>query len=230
MTKAQATMLLTRTEPQAPPGVAAVPLPLPQEEQARADMYALIARLFVAPPDAALLADLANADSLVSQQTDNPLDIAWEKLILTAGIMDVYAIEDEFNGLFISTGSPQVDPYASLYLAGFMNEKPLAALRSELAQLGITRVLGVAEMEDHIAALCETMRLLITGEQGVARQSIQRQKLFFEKHLAPWFERCLDDIRSAQGANFYRQVADFTQAFFLIESEAFEIEEFCHGD
>lgn len=223
-------MLLTRTEPEAAPGVAAVPLPLPPEEQARADMYALIARLFVAPPDAALLAGLANADSLISQQTGNPLDIAWEKLILTAGIVDAYAIEDEFSALFISTGSPQIDPYASFYLSGFMNEKPLAGLRSELAQFGITRVAGVAELEDHIAALCETMRLLITGEQGVARQSIRRQKLFFEKHLAPWYERCLDDVRSAQGVNFYRQVADFTQAFFSIESEAFEIEEFCHGD
>jgi TorA maturation chaperone TorD len=223
-------MLLTRTEPEATPGIAAVSLPLSPEEQARADMYALIARLFFAPPDAALLADLANADSLVSQKTDNPLDIAWEKLILTAGIMDVYALEDEFNGLFISTGSPQVDPYASLYLSGFMNEKPLAALRGELAQLGIARVPGVAEMEDHIAALCETMRLLITGEQGVARQSIQRQRMFFEKNLAPWYERCLDDIRAARGANFYRQVADFTQAFFSIESEAFEMEELCHED
>jgi TorA maturation chaperone TorD len=54
--------------------------------------------------------------------------------------------------------------------------------------------------------------------------------MFFEKNLAPWYERCLDDIRAARGANFYRQVADFTQAFFSIESEAFEMEELCHED
>ncbi len=37
--------------------------PMP-EEQARADLYALIARLLIAAPDAGLLATLAAADSL----------------------------------------------------------------------------------------------------------------------------------------------------------------------
>lgn len=205
----------------------AAPLPPTQEDQARADLYALIARLLLAPPDAELLAALAGADSLASQQTDNPLDLAWEKLILTAGVMDIYAIRDEFDELFVSVGTPQINPYASVYLSGFMNEKPLAALRTELAQLGLARVAGVAELEDHLAALCETMRVLITGEQGGRRQPVQRQKLFFEKHIASWYARCLDDIRSANGANFYRQVADFARAFFSIEAEAFEMGEAC---
>src|SRR3954466_7727261 len=90
--------------------------PLTAEDQARANLYALIARLLLAPPDAALLANLAEADSLASQQTDNPLDRAWEKVILAAGIMDEHAIRNEFDVLFISTANPQVNPYASLYL------------------------------------------------------------------------------------------------------------------
>ncbi|MEN3366789.1 MAG: hypothetical protein V7606_4063 [Burkholderiales bacterium] len=207
-----------------------VAAPLPQEEQARADLYALIARLFIAPPDENLLAALANADSLNSQQGDNPLDIAWEKLILNAAVMDAYAVQDEFSALFISTGSPLIDPYASLYVAGFMNEKPLAALRSELAELGLARVPGVSEMEDHFAALCEVMRAMIVGEQGVVRQPLQRQKLFFVNQIASWYRRFFEDIRSAADANFYRQVAEFTQAFFSIESEAFEMMEGCHRD
>jgi TorA maturation chaperone TorD len=207
----------------------AVPLPLTAEDRARADLYALIARLLLAPPDAALLANLSEADSLASQQTDNPLDRAWEKLILAAGIIDEHAIRDEFDALFVSTGNPQVDPYASLYLAGFMMEKPLSALRSDLLQLGLMRIPGVCELEDHLAALCETMRLLITGEQGGTQQPIQRQKVFFEKHIAPWYGRCMHDIRSAEGANFYRLIADFAQAFLDIESQAFEMEYSRHG-
>src|SRR5690606_9168972 len=143
----------------APAGIAVASLPLASEDQARADLYALTARLLLAPPDAALLANLAGADSLASEQADNPLSLAWEKLILTAGIMDTYAIREEFNALFISIGTPQLNPYASVYLAGFMNEKPLAALRSELAQLGLARVAGVGELEDHLGVLCETMRI-----------------------------------------------------------------------
>lgn len=205
--------------------VAAVPLSLSQEDQARADLYALIARLLFAPPDAGLLADLASADSIPSQQDDYSLDIAWEKLVLAAGIMDEYAVKDEFDELFISISNPQVNPYASKYLSGFMNEKPLAFLRSELAQLGLIRAPDSGETEDHLAALCETMRLMITGGANGKRHSIQRQKLFFEKHIRPWVKRCLDDIAQARGANFYRNVAEFAQAFFAIEAQAFEIEE-----
>lgn len=202
----------------------AVPMPVTAEDQARADLYALIARLLLAPPDAALLANLSEADSLASHRADNPLDRAWEKLILAAGIVDEDAIRNEFNALFISTGNPQVDPYASLYLAGFLNEEPLSRLRTDLTQLGLMRIPGVCELEDHLAALCETMRLLITGEQGGRQQPVERQKIFFEKYIAPWYGHCMDDVRSAHGANFYRLIADFAQAFLDVESQAFEME------
>ena len=201
-----------------------MPSPVTAEDRARADLYALIARLLLAPPDAALLANLSEADSLASHQADNPLDRAWEKLIIAAGIMDEQSIQNEFDALFVSTGNPQIDPYAALYLAGFMMEKPLSALRTDLLQLGLMRIPGVCELEDHLAALCEAMRILITGEQGGRQQPIERQKVFFEKHIAPWYGRCMDDIRLAHGANFYRLIADFVQAFLDIESQSFEME------
>lgn len=205
--------------------VAADALPaLSEEDQARADLYALVARLLIAPPDAALLADLAGADAIYSEQADHPLDMAWEKLVLTARIMDQHAIREEFDQLFISIGNPQVNPYASLYLSGFMHEKPLAALRSELARLGLVRASGSVELEDHLAALCETMRILITGGGG-KQHSLGQQKLFYEKHIGSWVSRCLDDISKADGANFYRQVAELARVFFAIEAQAFEMDE-----
>jgi TorA maturation chaperone TorD len=208
----------------------AAAVPLHPEEQARADLYALIARLLFAPPDADMLAQLAAADPIASEQTDHPLDLAWEKLVLTASVMDAFAIQDEFNELFISSSTPKINPYGSLYLSGFLNEKPLAALRTELARLSLARLPGVREMEDHLGALCETMRVLITGGQGRHRQPVQRQKQFFETHIAPWYGRCLDDLRAADGANFYRRVADFSQAFFVVEAEAFELDDAFAGN
>lgn len=210
---------------QAAPEAAHAPLPLAHEDQARADLYALVARLLISAPDAGLLASLAVADSLDSQEVDHPLELAWEKLVLSAGILDAHAIRSEFDALFISAGTPQINPYASLYLAGFLNEKPLVALRAELAQLGLARRSGVGEMEDHLGVLCETMRLMIAGAAGVQRHPLSRQKLFFEKHIASWSTRCFDDIRAIGSANFYRQLADFTQAFFLIEAQAFDMDD-----
>ena len=195
------------------------------EDQARADFYALIARLLWSAPDPALLRDLAGADSLDSEMTDNPLELAWEKLVLVAGVMDPEAVREEFDSLFVSIGTPRINPYASRYLTGFDNEKPRAEWRGELARLGLTRAPGVGEFEDHLAALCETMRLLIAGAPKAARQPVSRQRRFFDAHIAPWYERCLDDIRAAGSVNFYRQVADFTQAFLATEAQAFEMDE-----
>lgn len=201
------------------------PVLVPQEEQARADFYALVSRLLLAPPDAALLDRLAGADSLGAGQSDHPLDLAWEELVLAARLLHADAVRDEFEALFVSVGKPVVDPYASPYLSGFMMEKPLAALRDELAELGLARRADSGELEDHLGALCEVMRLLIAGAPGLAPQPLGRQKRFFERHLASWYERCLDDIRGAGDANFYRHVANFIQAFFEVEAEAFDMEE-----
>ena len=43
------------------------------------------------------------------------------------------AVEREFNALFIGLGRGELLPYASYYLTGFLNEKPLAALRRDRA-------------------------------------------------------------------------------------------------
>ncbi|WP_292936214.1 molecular chaperone TorD family protein [Noviherbaspirillum sp.] len=197
------------------------------DELARADFYALIARLLLRAPDATLLTALAGADSLAAGQAGNPLELAWEKLILAAGVIDADAVREEFDALFISIGTPQVNPYASLYLAGFMMEKPLAGLRADLAQLGLSRAAGSGELEDHLGALCEAMRILIAGAPGVTPQPLAVQMTFFEKHIATWYLPCLDHIRGAPGANFYQRVADFIQAFFEIEAEAFTMDEAC---
>jgi TorA maturation chaperone TorD len=201
----------------------AAPLPLSGEDQARADLYALIARLLLAPPGAELLAGLAAADPILGTRDERPLEDAWEKLVLAAAVMDADAVSDEFAELFISTGTPQVNPYGSLYLAGYMNDKPLADLRADLARLRLARVPGVGEFEDHLGALCETMRVLVAGAPGVPRQPLASQRQFFETHVKPWYGACLDDLAKAQGANFYRLVSAFAAAFLAIEAEAFAV-------
>lgn len=201
-------------------------MPPEPEEQARADIYALLARLLYAAPDAGLLASLAAAGP-VSGHANHPLDRAWERLALASGVMDPAAVTEEFNALFISVGNPQINPYGSLYLAGFLNEKPLARLRTDLARLGLARISPSGEMEDHLGALCETMRVLIAGMPGRDPQPVACQRQFFDTHIAPWYRRCLDDIRAAPEANYYRLVADLAQAFLEVEAEAFALDDTC---
>lgn len=188
----------------------------PAEEQARACFYGLMATLLLAPPSAELLHALANADPIAGETGD--LESAWEQLVLVAGIMDAEAVREEFDALFVSTGTPLINPHASLYLSGFMMDRPLAALRDKLRELGLARQAGAVELEDHLGSLFETMALLIGQGRPLA---IQRE--VFDVHLGSWVEPCLKDIRDAPDANFYRKLADVVDAFCRMEVEAFEL-------
>ena len=211
--------------PADPAVTAAVSLPLPGEDQARADLYALLSRLLLAAPDGALLDALAHADPIHSEGGDPALEQAWEALSLASSVMDPGAVSEEFDALFVSVGTPPLNPYGSRYLAGYLNDTPLAELRADLARFGIGRVRGVGEFEDHLGALCETMRVLISGAPGIARQPLARQQAFFEVHIASWYERCLADIAATEGANYYRLVARLAGAFLDIEAQAFVVGE-----
>ncbi|MGG7606138.1 TorD/DmsD family molecular chaperone [Massilia sp. BKSP1R2A-1] len=202
---------------------ASVAMPLSGEDQARADLYALLARLLLAAPDPGLLDALSAADPIVSAGQEPALEQAWEALTLASGVMDPDAVREEFDALFISVGTPPVNPNGSRYLSGYLNDTPLAELRGDLVRLGIRRIRGVGEFEDHLGALCETMRVLITGAPGIARQSVERQQAFFEAHIAPWYARCVTDIADAEGANYYRLVARLAAAFLDIEAQAFVV-------
>lgn len=196
--------------------------PLSGEDQARADFYGLFAHLLLAPPDAALLAALAAAEP-ISAAGEFALEDAWLKLTQAAGVVDAAAVADEFSAMFISTGTPPLNPYGSFYAAGHLNDAPLADLRHDLARLGLARAPGVGEFEDHLGALCETMRVLIQGGPGMAPRELAVQKAFFEAHIRPWYAACLADIAGSSDANFYRVVAGVVDAFLVIEAQAFAV-------
>ena len=198
------------------------PHDLDAEDQARADLYALLARLLLAPPDGALLAALASAEP-IQADGEFALEDAWLKLTQAAGAVDAAAVRDEFGALFTAIGTPLLNPNGSFYLTGHLNDTPLAALRQDLARLGLARARGAGEFEDHLAALCETMRVLVAGAPGVAARNLLVQKQFFEAHVKPWYAACLADIAGAEAANFYRVVAGVADAFLSIEAQAFAV-------
>jgi TorA maturation chaperone TorD len=194
--------------------------PVAQEDLARADMYALIARLLYAP-DEQLLQAIASADEIIAETA--PLAEAWHALAAAADASDAEAVIDEYEKLFIGVGRPEVMLYGSYYLAGFMMEKPLALLRDDLAQMGLARNETVREPEDHLAALCDVMRYLITGDESRDTASLEQQKQFFSRNIQTWYERFCDAALESESANFYKHVARFIKVFFKIETESFEM-------
>lgn len=193
-----------------------------EEDRARADFYALIARLFYAGPDAGLLAAIAGADEIAGEGENASLALAWKALTTAAAAMDAEAAKEEYDRVFVGTGKAEVTPYVTGYLSEPTKENQLVRLRAELAELGLGRAAGVAEYEDHFAGLCEVMRHLIFFGPDVA---VQKQKSFFLRYLAPCYAIVCDAVTASPNTNFYRFVARFTKAFLDVEAESFELDQ-----
>ena len=191
------------------------------EETARAEVYGVLAQLFHAPPSPELLADLRVA------VTEAPvpggfLEEPWRQVVGEARALGDADIAAEWEALFGGVGKPDVLPFGSHYLSGFLNDKPLAQLRSDLAALGLGRDEASAETEDHVAYLCEVMRYLIAGDDA-AVANLARQQAFFARHIQPWAEQMCDAIAAHPKARFNADLAGFTRAFLSVEAQGFDL-------
>ncbi|PWC84485.1 molecular chaperone TorD [Azospirillum sp. TSH100] len=198
-----------------------VPPAIAEEELFRAQVYALLARLLARAPDAAFLSALGELAG-----EGGEFGAALDRLADAARGSDPAAVEEEFTTLFIGVGGSERTPYGSFYLTGFLNEKPLAELRADMARLGIARADDVSEPEDHIAALCEMMAGLIGGEFAPEEDGIvglDGQRTFFDRHVGSWAGRFFADLETSPSARFYRAVGAVGLGFLAVEARAFDL-------
>ena len=153
---------------------------------------------------------------------DTDLGQAITALARVAKVTKPAAAEREFNALFIGLGRGELLPYASYYLTGFLNEKPLAQLRSDMAARGITRAANVYEPEDNIASLMEMMAGMIVGRFGEPA-SLDQQKTFWNKHIGPWAAHFYSDLEAAKNSVLYASVGTAGRVFMEIEREGFRM-------
>ena len=191
------------------------------EETARAEVYGLLAALYYAAPSAELHENLRIA------VTEAPaagalLESSWGELVAATREQSLADIGQEYDALFGGIGKPEVYLFGSHYLSGFLNEKPLAALRTDIAALGLARDEAMPETEDHVAYLCEVMRYLIAGDD-VEVANLTRQREFFTRHVQTWVPMMCEVIMQHPKARFYRALAVFTQAFLSVEAQGFDM-------
>ncbi len=188
-----------------------------EEDLLRADLYDFLAALFANPPNAELLGRAAALSG-----DDSDLGQAVGSLARVAKALSAKAVEREFHTLFIGLARGELMPYASYYLTGFLNEKPLATLRADMAALRITRAPNVYEPEDNIASLLEMMAGMIRGRFG-APVAVAKQKEFFFRHIAPWAAHFFTDLEGAENSVLYAPVGTVGKAFLEIEIQAFRM-------
>lgn len=190
---------------------------LAPEDEARAALYGLIARLFYAPPDEGVLGQLLHSNAFEGSR--EPIALAWRALVEAGRSAFPVVLENEHTGLFIGTGKAEVTPYLTHYTIKYATDNPLVGLRQQMIRWGIARRENANEPEDHIAGICEAMRFAI----AVQHRALDEQKSFFDRFLYRGGMAFCDAVTASAKANFYRLVATFAREFFELEREAFEM-------
>jgi TorA maturation chaperone TorD len=193
----------------------AMPTPeLPDEvDVARAQEYSLLSSLLAHSPDALMLSRLAEL-----RGDESPLGMAHAALAKAAARTDAEKAAREHFTLFVGVGRGELLPYASYYLTGFLHGRPLAKLRQTLQRIGIERMSGQTEPEDHAAMLLEIMSGLAGGELPAP---IGTDREIFDDHLAPWITRFFSDLEKSASADFYAVVGTLGRTFAEIETQGF---------
>jgi len=192
---------------------------LTEEDRLRAEMYEFLAALLRQEPSDELIGLVAGLKG-----DSSSIGSASTVLATLATKIAKDEIRDEYMRLFIGVGRGELLPYASYYLTGFLNDKPLAKLRNDMQVMGIERAEGVKDPEDHIASLFDIMAGLIRGTFD-APNDLAAQATFFKTHIDPWAPLLMQDIEAAKTAVFYAPVGTIGRAFMEIESEAFDMDD-----
>ncbi len=191
-------------------------MPSDEVDRNRAENWDVLALLLSGAPSdqtLGLLAEVAGDETALGR--------AWRGLAQAAGDTDAASAAREFFDLFIGVGRGELLPYASFYITGFLNERPLAELRGDLARLGIARQSGDHDPEDRIALLCAIMAAYARGDLGHGPGPSQGE--FFARHLAPWAAAFFEDLANAPAARFYAALARVGREFIAIETQGFAL-------
>lgn len=187
------------------------------EDRLRADLYNFLGLILSEPANAQLL---EQTTALTGDESE--MGQAISALARVAKVCKPASVEAEFNALFIGVGRGELLPYASYYLTGFLNEKPLSALRNDMSALRISRAANVFEPEDNIASLMEMMGGMITGRFSTPA-TLNEQKTFYNKHIGPWAGHFFTDLEAAKNSVLYASVGAVGRNFMEIEREGFRM-------
>jgi TorA maturation chaperone TorD len=196
----------------------AVSSPLEPEDIARANLYGLIGRLYYAPPDPNLLAEISRGTTDGEGGGESGLAAGWRAVQEACRTAFPAVLRQEYDSLFVGVGKSEVTPYLSGYVEPAGPDRYLVKLRDQLSRWELGRRETVFEVEDHISGICDVMRWLIQGGH-----SLDRQRYFFEDFAYPGALPFCVALQNAPSASFYKHIAALTWAYFEVEKAAFEM-------
>lgn len=188
-----------------------------RQDQLRAGTWSLLGNLLSGTPTPEVLELLKQVED--SGSSTDGVAGAWVMLRIAAERASPEPLAQEYQDVFIGVGGGEIIPYASWYQAGSLLERPLLLLRQDLQSLGVERQEGVSEPEDHAAAVCEVMALVISDPDI----SFEWQMEFFQRHIDTWMQRFFVELQEAPSASFYKAVGCLGEEFVRLEQRYFSM-------
>ena len=189
------------------------------EDQARANLYGLVSRLFYAPADSHLLAEICHTgEGGEAQESAGGLLPAWRNLQEACRNAYPPVVKQEYDSLFVGVGRAEITPYLSAYAEASAPDRFLVRLRQQISDLGLARRESAFEVEDHVSGLNDVMRWFI--ESG---RPLREQQQFFATFLYQGAIPFYAAVQNAASSRFYKPVAAFALAFLELEKAAFEM-------
>jgi len=191
---------------------------LSPEDESRAAIYALLAKLLSNLPTDDQLTEIGKLEG-----SDTAFGQAITALAGAARNTTAAAAEDAYHEIFIGLTRGKLLPYGSYYLTGFLHEKPLARLRNTMAALGIEGNPDVKDPEDHIASVLDMMGGLIRGDFP-ASGSLENQRVFFKEHVQSWAPYFFRDLEKIEEHELYAAIGTLGRVFLELEAAALEMD------
>ena len=201
----------------------------------RSNVYGLLSMIYIKEPTAELIEKLR--EPAVCSMLES-LGVVFDPMFEEQPAVEVVeALVLEFTRLYLGPGR-HIPPYEAPHIGSFRSDGEVRygmmwgsstkEVESDYRRHGFELIPGFRGAPDHIAAELHFLRMLTQeeatawerGEREWARNLLEEQQAFLEKHLGKWAPSFCEEAAAASRLQFYRTLALLTGEFIRSEMEA----------
>lgn len=196
-----------------------------------AGAYTLTSRLFLEPPDLALLDRIGHPGLLDGWPMRDEASRRGARLLVAGAAEDRVALARDYQALFVGPGPLLAPPYESVHLSRehLLFEEQTLQVREAYRAFGLVAPALNREPDDHIglelhflAEVClRSLDALDTGDDDRFDATLAAHQAFLTDHLLLWGPECLALVRDNAKTDYFRGVALLTTGLLDQARETF---------
>ncbi len=202
----------------------------PDDATARADLCRFLSACYYEPAPEFAEEKLFHSMMVAARRIHPELAEHARKLSEAFDRQDLQTLLVDYTRLFLGPLQALASPYGSSWLGtpAKTEDNPPPAVLGLYSEGGFEFDAEFMELPDHVAVELEFLYLLIftknqavkAGRMDDASATELLQQRFLGEHLGVWSEPFTEAVVVGAGTAFYRELAEFTERFVRMESDA----------